>query len=475
MTPIFQMLRKNHPRFTYENFSWKREEGKLSISFHFVLEPDIHFHPRIEMVADSESFCLPSPAILDRLIFHLGLIELLSYWKAACSPEILIKPTPFPPQTSTFFRELFYGGMGEYFFMNQIDFKDPDLMHLRTASSGSDTAFEAFHREPLSRRPLLMISGGKDSALSAGILNELGVNFNAMILNPTESARRIAELAGCRSPIVIRREICPQLLQLNEMGYLNGHTPFSALLGMLGIIGCAAFGYDFAIASNEAGCNTPYVRYLDKDINHQYSKSYPFEHLFNRYVRSHLISNVEYFSLLRPLREIQVVGCFSNHTHLLRHFRSCNKQQKQDAWCLRCAKCIAVYTLFYPFLTSSEMTEIFGGHVSDDRANVEILLQIMGEKGHRPFECIATKEEMSVALHLAVSKHRCERTPLPPLLQYAERELLAKYPVSTSDLESILFSWNEEHLLPTEWAVFLKRRVMETMHNQIARLMDDER
>ena len=60
-----------------------------------MIEPDIKFRSKviIEGVPRLRIRSLDKK-ILNNLIFHLGLIEALSYWKASCSPEIEIKAGP---------------------------------------------------------------------------------------------------------------------------------------------------------------------------------------------------------------------------------------------------------------------------------------------------------------------------------------------------------------------------------------------
>ncbi len=453
---LLRRLRNRHSRFIYENYLWHLEDSQLLITFYFLQEPDIRFSPQIR-ISSTQPILNQSKQVLDRLVFHLGLIELLSYWKAACSQKIVIQPEAFQQETSDFWYELFSKGMGEYFYVNQLDFKVSNFIQVESSKKISGS-YKAANLNAWLNDALLMISGGKDSALSASLLQKMDVPFNAMLLNPTNSAWRIAEKAGCQKPIVIQRKIDPALLQLNDKGYLNGHTPFSALLAMLGVISGVLYGYRTVIASNEASCNTPYVDYLGEAINHQYSKTHAFERMFDGYLRHHLVTGMQYLSLLRPLREIQVIGLFSSYPDMLKAFRSCNKNQKKDSWCLQCPKCTALFTLFYPFLQQEQLLEIFGGNLFENVWNLEVLYAILGERDHRPFECIATKEEVLTALHLSIQKHDRNHTPLPQLLQHANTHILPKYTNIINNRTEILFDWNEEHNLPSSWADLLQKK-----------------
>ena len=88
----FESLRAKYPRFVYKNYSYRLNDRDLEISFDFSIEKGINFTPRI-IVKNINKVRLKhiDKKVLNNLIFHLGLIEILSYWKATCSPEIEIQ------------------------------------------------------------------------------------------------------------------------------------------------------------------------------------------------------------------------------------------------------------------------------------------------------------------------------------------------------------------------------------------------
>src|SRR5207237_7908958 len=177
---------------------------------------------------------------------------------------------------------------------------------------GVDGLQYALCREPLPQRSLLTIGGGRDSALAAALLRDSGLAFSCMMLNPSSAAEKIARHVSASAPVIIHRTICPELLELNRRGYLNGHTPFSAYLGFLGAACLLLYGYSDVIVANERSSDEGNVHYRGKEINHQYSKSFRFETRFDKYLRKYLVSGGRYFSLVRPLYELQVAKLFVN-------------------------------------------------------------------------------------------------------------------------------------------------------------------
>ena len=81
----------------------------------------------------------------------------------------------------------------------------------------------------------------------------------------------------------IRRNLDPLLLDMNGKGFLNGHTPFSALLAFYTLLAAAVTGKKYIALSNETSANEPTIP--GTDMNHQYSKSYEFETGFRKYVK----------------------------------------------------------------------------------------------------------------------------------------------------------------------------------------------
>src|SRR5690606_31603188 len=110
---------------------------------------------------------------------------------------------------------------------------------------------------------------------------------------------------------IVKRTLDPELLELNRRGFLNGHTPFSALLAFSALCSALLCGREFIVLSNEGSASEGNVS--GASVNHQYSKSFEFERLVKRYFEQFLTSEIQYFSLLRPLNELQIARIFAKH------------------------------------------------------------------------------------------------------------------------------------------------------------------
>jgi hypothetical protein len=430
------------PFLIYERFSWELEAGGLRASFHFNLankhsfKPDLFIPRKGWKISDRElEKQLPS------LLFHLGLIELISYWKAACPPRVILKAGSLDPRQVEWWKKLYFNGLGEFFYLNSIDPNPETFMEI--ISEGP--VFPKLDLADMDPGALIPVGGGKDSAITLGLLgNEFDIL--PLVLNPREATKAVIGTSAKdegrmtkdegrgtkdegratkdegRRTIEIFRTIDPLLLELNAKGFLNGHTPFSAMLAFNCLVASLLTGRKYIVLSNESSANEATIP--GTGINHQYSKSLEFENDFRWYVGEFISPAFEYFSFLRPLNELQIAMLFSRMKSFHPVFRSCNAGSKTDSWCGKCAKCLFTWIILSPFLEQEELERIFWKNLLDDASLETIMLQFTGAAEEKPFDCIGTIEEVNVALCTLAAKLGPEEHPvlLRKYLQTAEYE-----------------------------------------------------
>ena len=181
------------------------------------------------------------------------------------------------------------------------------------------------------------------------------------------------------------------------------------------------YGYSNVIVANERSSDEGNVFYREKEINHQYSKSFRFETRFDEYLGKYLVSAGRYFSFLRPLYELQIGKLFSNFHEFWGEFRSCNRN-RSESWCGQCAKCVSVFLTMYPFVSTAALTQVFGSDLFYSDQTIPILRQLAGLEV-KPFECVATTREIVAALSLAIAKTKEAGESLPPVLEYAAEHI----------------------------------------------------
>ena len=242
-------------------------------------------------------------------------------------------------------------------------------------------------------------------------------------MNHRNSAFCSALLAGYRPESIYRprRYLDRTIVELNKQGFLNGHTPLSALIAFAASMSAYICGKKYVVLSNESSANE--VSVAGSDVNHQYSKSFEFENDFAEYLDQFIPCGVKYFSLLRPLSEIQIAAIFARLKEYHPVFRSCNAGNagtRFDTWCLECSKCLFVTMILSPFLTDDELKDIFRINLLNSKSEKMKLYfeQLIGMHESKPFECVGSVDEINFAMCLAIAGRKARGDKLPLLLEY---------------------------------------------------------
>jgi UDP-N-acetyl-alpha-D-muramoyl-L-alanyl-L-glutamate epimerase len=415
-----ERLRARYPTFVYEGYEHHAgANGTLRCSFRF-RAGDLAFEPSCRFTFAREPSRI-SREILDNLVFHLGLAEMPSYWKATCSPRVLVRAGALGPSQTAFWTRVLTEGMGEFHFKNRTPFTDPGFVTIE-AEGGRGHAVSA---DRLERGHVVPVGGGKDSLVTLDLLGQRTEEITAIAINPPPSTDEAIRIAGVTDPVVVARQIDPRLLQLNEAGFLNGHTPFGVVIGFASALAAVLLGRKYIALSNESSSDHATLLYRGKVINHQYGKSSAFEAAMHAYLAEHVAQDLHYFSLLRPFNELRIAQRFSELSRFHPVVRSCNRGRKTDAWCGRCPKCLSTFIVLAPFMERVDLVEIFGEDLLASPEARALLPSLLSDDGaERPFECVATPAELRAALTLCgEAGERLDRASMEVLTQRSERHL----------------------------------------------------
>jgi hypothetical protein len=248
---------------------------------------------------------------------------------------------------------------------------------------------------------IVPVGGGKDSVVSLELLNS--EQLIPMIINPLTASLDTARTAGypIERVMEVQRMLDPLLLEMNTAGFLNGHTPFSALVSFISMMGAVLTGSNKIALSNESSANEATIP--GTHINHQYSKSFAYEQQFREYTGKHISGSIKYFSFLRPLNEFQIAGIFSGYPAYAYLFRSCNAGSKKNIWCGKCPKCLFTYIILSPFVEANKLKTIFGKDLLNDKGLYHHFLELTGYSKHKPFECVGTIDEIRGSLDIFIN------------------------------------------------------------------------
>lgn len=508
-----EQLRLKHPRLVYKRFDIEQTDVAITISHEFLLEPDIVFRPTVTIprlpAADRRDGRQAYSGKIDEAVlapyaFNLGMVEAISYWKAACPKEFVVEAGILTKDQIRFWYDLFLHGLGEFFYRNEIDFTQAGFLEIKNSvgSESHNTFFEEARQTKVSTlgsipsslgeaptyqvfkksnehdergfnasqngyaspsdthlysgQDLILVGGGKDSAVTLGIMKESDRTLQTMILNPTKAVLDSIRVSGFPDPIVVNRVIDPKLFELNTSGYLNGHTPFSAYLAFLGVTVAALYGNENVIVSNERSANEGNVMYHGMEINHQYSKSFRFETMVRAYFAEMFEGAANYFSFLRPLNDLQIGKLFSRYPQYFPTFRSCNVGSKTNIWCGSCPKCAFTFLMLFAFIPYQTMLAIFGSDYFRDPRVIEHIHALVGLTPVKPFECVGTRDEARLAVVLAVEKYLEEHNEIPEGLFKIKSDL----DLSDADImtlkETVIEKWGDTYNLPPEHLAILR-------------------
>jgi hypothetical protein len=169
----------------------------------------------------------------------------------------------------------------------------------------------------------------------------------------------------------------------------------SAALAVLAV----GLGASAVVMANESSASVPITTHRGRPVNHQWSKSLAAE----RWLAGLL--PVPYFSLLRPLHEVEIARRFARLPAYFDVVTSCNQaytavgRAAGTRWCGHCPKCRFVFLALAPFLSPLAVRHIFDG--IDPLAEldaVEPYRAILGLGGEPPLECVGTVRESQWAM-----------------------------------------------------------------------------
>lgn len=448
-------FRSSYQTFYFEDYNIDVSDNEISVTYHFSIDRKMIFKPQFRFRL--EDYChigKVEKEDLDNLVFQIGMVEVISYWKSVCPKYLVIEVAQLDAIQIEFWKKLYFNGLGEFFYLNGIPAKQDDFMEIKSVS---DKAFKPFSMPELNG-VVIPVGGGKDSVVTLELLKTKR-DAIAMIVNPRGASLSTAKMAGFDEDkvFVIKRGIDPYLLELNKEGYLNGHTPFSSLLAFQSLLVAAITGKKDIALSNEGSANEATV--IGTNVNHQYSKSYEFESDFRAYVAQYVSPDFNYYSFLRPLSEFQIACLFAQYSHQHPHFRSCNVGSKEDKWCCACPKCLFTYIILSPFLSLSELITIYG----EDLLNKESLLkdfeELCGIADVKPFECVGTIDEVKLGICFARSNY--PDNELSYLLRHFEKVVGFDATCAHIDMSVLLSQMEDEHFLSSELFILLKEKLGE--------------
>lgn len=445
----YNELRLKYKDFYYHGFDIKYEDNYILVTYDFEIKNLMRFNPTLKVPFNKDINY--DEKMVEKIVFYAGLAEIPSYWKPTCSPNVIITCGVLDEKQTSWLKKLMFNGLGEFFYVNNITPSYDDFVNI--TSSGN--LYEVTDNN-LYDGYLVAVGGGKDSITSLEILkNE--TNKKAFIINNRKICFDCCYTAGLKDDDIINVErlFDRKIIELNNSGFLNGHTPISSCIAFISVLSAYLNGIRYVVLSNESSANEATVK--GTNINHQYSKSFEFENDFRWFVKQYITDKIEYFSLLRPLNELEIMKIFTKYPKYFKHFISCNKGGtskkigKEDGWCCNCPKCLFIYLLMRNFVSKDIMIDIFGCDLLDKKEMLNYFLELLGKTDAKPFECVGTIEEVTYVVNNLVKKEE----NLPYLLNYYKENFRLE------DVNNeIITNLNEEHNVSDKLLELIRKELL---------------
>jgi len=429
--PYYRTNVKPYKTFIFDSYAFDRENAEITLRY--TLDDEVEFIEKISLPRRGIHVRNLPHGLLDRALFALHLIGGISYYKTCCPKEIVIRSGALTEKQARFWNEVYENGLGEFFYKNNIDFRN--LIHFPVSAKEPTTELLF---APHGDRVLVPIGGGKDSVVTLELLRRSGLHCHMFRMGPHPLIKKLAQKTDL--PLLhIERTLSPALFTLNTEGALNGHIPITAYLFFITVVTALLYEFRTVVMSNERSANVGSLLFHGKEINHQWSKSLAFERLSQEYLRTFITSDLQYFSLLRPWSELRIAHVFSHFPQYFDCTTSCNRNWKitkpltitlsrgergkpaTNLWCCSCAKCAFTFALYAAFLPKEKILSIFQKNLFEDQTLLPTYMALLGTEGVKPFECVGTTEETKAAFLLA--RERGEFNDTPAMQLFFEREL----------------------------------------------------
>lgn len=388
----------NNHTFHYGACHFEPKSGLLRL--HYAIDDQHRFEEKILLGSPSRELIPDELEAFDRLCKLLHLLAGVSYYKSFVPGKIDTGSNRLDEYTATVIDQIFYEGLGEFSYRNNLDLEG----HIKFPSA-TDIQPSKLQLE-LPKRTAVPVGGGKDSLVTIELLRQSKVPIELVSVNSPDPIKNCCTVSKLPWRI-FGRTIDPCLIELNQNGAYNGHIPITAIFSLIFACGAILHGYDTVAFSNERSAEEPNIEVDGKVFNHQFSKTLAFENTLAKLLGHHGIDDLKIFSFLRPLSELHISQLFCRSERYDQVFTSCNKSFRidktrvpNDRWCGYCPKCQFVFLVLATAMPKDRLLNIFKINLLADPKQLKSYEELLGISGHKPWECVGLYSEVSASFQI---------------------------------------------------------------------------
>ena len=391
-----ELVLNKFDKFIFKDYVF--DPATNTVELKYSLDNEIDFTEVISWNIEAVSY---NPEILERALFALWIMAGVSYYKTYLPKEIVIERGGLTESQKIFFSKTYQLGLAQFFYTNQLDWEG--VINFKSDSVESKNELSTGNSGSLSA-----LGGGKDSIVAAELMNLMGIEFDCWAVNQAERFVGISESIGAKTFSVTRR-LDGKLAKLNGVDAYNGHVPITAINSFIGVVLAILAGKKSIVWAIESSTDEPNTSWKGLAVNHQYSKSSEFEVDIIEYINTNIASDLEYYSILRPISELRIaeIFCKKFFEKYKTKFSSCNANfnignNSSLKWCGKCPKCAFIFIIFSPFLEKNKLLELFNGKdIYSDPDMKGVIEELLGVDGHKPLECVGEIAEVRQAVQMA--------------------------------------------------------------------------
>ena len=159
----FTEYRNKYKEFYYNSFSLTEDNEAIYLEYDFEIPELTKFSPKLRILKKNMKFKSINTIEAKNMAFNIGMIELISYWKSACPPKIIVKCGKLDEEQIKFWKKIYFYGLGELFFTNNIKTTMEEFVTIE--SEGENYSEYEVIVDP-SDGYIVPIGGGKDSCVT---------------------------------------------------------------------------------------------------------------------------------------------------------------------------------------------------------------------------------------------------------------------------------------------------------------------
>ncbi len=372
----------------------------------------VRFRYSYERFSFEETHTFTFPLQSYASVYALAIVTSISYFKLHLAPQIHVEWN-ISASEKKFWEWIFRNGFSELVYQNKLDWNVVDRI---TLSCENIEALTISQSKLFSEKAIVGIGGGKDSSVAVELLKKMNIGVCGFATKTRATSLLNENTHSLEIPLIeINRITDPQLLTLRNNVFL-GHVPISLIYAFTGIVIAEHQQAQYVIVANETSADEANTIWNARSVNHQWSKTIECEKKVQDFVLEILNPKITYFSLLRPFGALRITQLFTEICkNSFTHFSSCNKnftieKKMESSWCGTCAKCVGTWILLATFLDHDVLRSIFKKDIYANSSLFPILKELLGLLPIKPFDCVATRGEMCLAL--LQSQETYIRTPL---------------------------------------------------------------